>query len=131
MDQAKIEEMGSFLGGYEMLNGSIGVLPIEEQNTEASNAFVKKYTERYDQPHATSESALNYQSLYVLVEAMKAAGTVDDTKAIMDAVNEGISNYPKDKMVLPLYKIGEKGNLKWKSEAGAVENGKVIRVPLE
>ncbi|MDI4707193.1 ABC transporter substrate-binding protein, partial [Pseudoalteromonas shioyasakiensis] len=75
MDQAKLEEMSGFLGGYEMLTGSIGSLPIEDLNTDASTTFVEKYKELYNEPYATSETALNYQSLYVLVGAMKAAGT--------------------------------------------------------
>ncbi|WP_106497883.1 ABC transporter substrate-binding protein [Lentibacillus sp. Marseille-P4043] len=131
MDQAKMEEMSGFLDGYELLNGSIGSLPIEEENSEASNAFVEKYKSTYDTQFATSESALNYQSLYLLVEAMKAAGSVDDRQAIMDAVNEGIKNFPDENMILPFKEITEEGSIQWKSEAGAVEDGEVISIPLD
>ncbi|MCR1832947.1 ABC transporter substrate-binding protein [Oceanobacillus caeni] len=102
MDQAKIEEMSGFLEeGYDMLNGSIGAYPIEEYNTEASNIFVEKYKSVYKEKFATADSSLSYQSLYVLVESMKAAGTVDKPKEIMDAVNEGIPDVPVEKMVIP------------------------------
>lgn len=131
MDQAKLEEMSGFLGGYELLNGSIGVLPIENYGTPASNNFVKTYKNSYDAEYATSESALNYQSLFVLVEAMKAAGTVDDKKAIMNAVNEGIKNIPEEKMVGELQGINKDGSLHWESDAGAVEDGEIVTVPLD
>ncbi|MBP1971268.1 branched-chain amino acid transport system substrate-binding protein [Virgibacillus natechei] len=131
MDQAKLEEMAGFLDGYDMLNGSIGVLPIEEENTEASNLFVETYQEQFDEEFATSESSLTYQSVHALVEGMKVAGTVDDRKAIMDALNEGIENIPEEKSVLPLHEIDDEGSMQWKFEAGAVEDGEVISIPLD
>lgn len=132
MDQAKIEEMSGFLEeGYDMLNGSIGAYPIEEYNTEASNIFVEKYKSVYKEKFATADSPLSYQSLYVLVESMKAAGTVDKPKEIMDAVNEGIPNVPVEKMVIPLNEINDVGSLQWEFNAGAVKDGEVISVPLE
>lgn len=132
MDQAKIEEMSGLLdGGYNMLNGAIGVLPIEEQGIEASDIFVEKYKEIYGEKFATVDSSLSYQTLYVLVESMKAAGTVEDRKAIMDAVNEGINNAPEDKMVVPLKEINDVGSLQWDISAGAVEGGEVKVIPIE
>ncbi|KPH78460.1 ABC transporter substrate-binding protein [Oceanobacillus caeni] len=131
MDQAKLEEMSGFLGGYEMLTGSIGSLPIEDLNTDASTTFVEKYKELYNEPYATSETALNYQSLYVLVGAMKAAGTVEDRKAIMKAVNEGIQNLSEEELVLPLEGIAEDGALQWEYDAGIVENGEVGTYPVD
>ncbi|WP_068673291.1 ABC transporter substrate-binding protein [Oceanobacillus sp. Castelsardo] len=132
MDQAKIEEMSGFLEkGYELLEGSIGVYPIEELDTEASNIFAEKYKSIYKEKFATVDSQLSYQSLYVLVESMKAAGTVEDSKSIMEAVNEGIQNAPDEKMVIPLNEINEVGSLQWEFNAGAVEDGEVISVPME
>lgn len=131
MDQAKMEEMSGFLGGYEKLDGSVGVLPIEEEDSETTDTFVKNYKNTYDEEFATSESGLNYQSIYLLVEAMKAAGTVDDSKAIMDAVEEGIENYPKENEVLNILGIKEDGNLQYDIDAGAVEDGEVVHIPLD
>jgi branched-chain amino acid transport system substrate-binding protein len=130
MDQAKLEEMSGFLGGYEMLNGSIGSFPIESFDLEASKAFVQKYKKLYGEAYATSETALNYQSLYVLVEAMKAAGTVEDRKAIMDAVNEGITNIASENKILPLNSIAKDGALQWEYDAGVVEGGEVLPYPV-
>lgn len=131
MDQAKLEEMSGFLGSYDLLNGSIGPLPIESSDTYQSDRFVETYKKDFGEPYATSESALNYQSVYVLVEAMKVAGTVEDRKAIMEAVNEGIKNIPEDNLVLPLHEIDEVGSLQWKFDAGIVEDGEVEIFPFE
>lgn len=106
-------------------------LPIEDLNTDASTTFVEKYKELYNEPYATSETALNYQSLYVLVGAMKAAGTVEDRKAIMKAVNEGIQNLSEEELVLPLEGIAEDGALQWEYDAGIVENGEVGTYPVD
>lgn len=131
MDQAKIEEMSGFLDGYEMLNGSIGALPIENYEGDTNNMeFVEEYKSLYDEPYATSETALNYQTLYALVEAMKAAGTVEDRKAIMEAFDEGIENLVDEDMILPLHGIAEDGALQWDFPAGAVEDGEVVNIPV-
>ncbi|MCF3942954.1 hypothetical protein [Oceanobacillus alkalisoli] len=66
-----------------------------------------------------------------MVEAMKVAGTVEDRKAIMEAVNEGIKNIPEDNLVLPLHEIDEVGSLQWKFDAGIVEDGEVEIFPFE
>ncbi|MGY0694469.1 hypothetical protein ACW2QC_17095 [Virgibacillus sp. FSP13] len=36
-----------------------------------------------------------------------------------------------EKMVLPFNEITEEGSIQWKSEAGAVEDGEVISIPLD
>ncbi|AXI10214.1 ethanolamine utilization protein EutJ [Oceanobacillus zhaokaii] len=131
MDQAKLEEMSGFLGGYEMLNGSIGVIPIEDLDSDSSNNFVETYKDLYNEQYATSESALNYQSLYALVEAMKAAGTVDDKEAIMKAVNGGIQNVSEDKAILPLKGIDDVGALQWEFNAAVIEDSEIITVPVK
>ncbi|AXI10215.1 ethanolamine utilization protein EutJ [Oceanobacillus zhaokaii] len=131
MDQAKMEEMSGFLGGYEMLEGSIGALPIDQINSQSSSNFVETYKRLFDEQFATADSSLSYQSLYVLVEAMKVAGTVTDREAIMEAVNEGIQNIPENKIVIPLKEMDEVGSLQWKFDAGAVEDGEVISIPFK
>lgn len=131
MDQAKIEEMAVFLDGYELLNGAIGAFPVEELGTTASNTFVEKYKTTFNEKFATADSSLSYQGLYVLVESMKAAGSIDDSQSIMNAVSEGIQNLPEDKMVIPLKEIDEVGSLQWEFAAGAVVDGKVVAIPLE
>ena len=131
MDQAKLEEMSGFLGGTEMLNGSIGVLPIESRDYEAAQTFVKNFKNKYNEKYATSESALNYQAVYVLVEAMKAAGTVDDPKAIMAAVNDGIKIYRRTNKFFDYCQLQKMEACKWEVEVGVVEDGKILPHPVE
>ncbi|WP_425437312.1 ABC transporter substrate-binding protein [Melghirimyces profundicolus] len=125
MDQAKMEEMAKVLGGYDKLNGMIGVKPVRENNEPGTANFVKTYESKYKKL-ATSESAFNYQSLYVFVEAMKAAGTVDEPKKIMAGMDEGIKNLPKEKSIYPLEGITQKGGFIWPPHVAAVEDGKVV-----
>ncbi|QGS69304.1 hypothetical protein CV093_16275 [Oceanobacillus sp. 143] len=114
-----------------MLEGSIGALPIDQINSQSSSNFVETYKRLFDEQFATADSSLSYQSLYVLVEAMKVAGTVTDREAIMEAVNEGIQNIPENKIVIPLKEMDEVGSLQWKFDAGAVEDGEVISIPFK
>lgn len=130
MDQAKMEEMEKVLGGYDKLNGMIGVKPVRTNNEPGTKHFVQNYESTY-QKLATSESAFNYQALYVFVEAMKAAGTVDDAQKIMASMEEGIKNLPKEKSVYPLQGITEKGGFIWPPHVAAVEKGKVVVIEGE
>jgi branched-chain amino acid transport system substrate-binding protein len=125
MDQAKMEEMAKVLGGFDKLNGMVGVKPVRENQESGTADYVKKYESSYDRL-ATSESAFNYQTLYVLVEAMKAAGTVDDARKIMANMDKGIQNLPKEKSVYPLEGITGKGGFIWPPHVAAVEDGKVV-----
>lgn len=131
MDQAKMEEMSGVLGGFDHLNGAIGVLPVEQIKSKASDLFVKNYKEKFNAKYATADSSLSYQGLYVLVEAMKAAKTVDDRKAIMAAVNKGIPNIPEEKSVIPLKEMNDVGSLQWDISAAFVKDGKVNAISLE
>lgn len=131
MDQSKMDEMSEILGGYDKLNGSIGVPPTDKIGTPGSEIFVKNYTEKFDEKIASIDSQLSYQVLHVLVGAMKAAGSVEDRQAIMASINEGIQNLPEEKMVGKLSGINDDGSLKWDFDAAIIEDGKVILKPLE
>ena len=47
MDQAKFDEMKAVTGTYDLLNGSIGVLPLVNSPEAAIPDFVEKYNEKY------------------------------------------------------------------------------------
>jgi branched-chain amino acid transport system substrate-binding protein len=125
MDQAKMEEMEKVLGGYDKLNGMIGVKPVRMNSEPGTKHFVQNYESTYGKL-ATAEAAFNYQALYVFVEAMKAAGTVEDAQKIMASMEEGIKNFPKEKSVYPLQGITDKGGFVWLPHVAAVEKGKVL-----
>lgn len=125
MDQAKLDEMAAVLGGnYDMLEGAISTTPLIHTEFPGTEAYIKKYKENNDRD-PSAESAFHYVSLYVLTEAMKAAGSVDDTKAIMAAFDEGAKNLPEDKQVYMIPEVGEDGGFGSMLRIAYVENGEI------
>lgn len=125
MDQAKLDEMAAVLGGnYDMLEGAISTTPLIHTEFPGTEAYIKKYKENNDRD-PSAESAFHYVSLYVLTEAMKAAGSVDDTKAIMATFDEGAKNLPEDKQVSMIPEVGEDGGFGSMLRIAYVENGEI------
>ena len=124
MDQAKMDEMATVLGSYELLEGVIGVIPLTEYGGDAAPKFIEKYQEQYDKIPG-SEAAYHYQSLYVFVEAMKLAGTVEDAKAIHAKIGEALGSAPKENMVYNVPAIDDKGGFASELRIAAVEEQKV------
>ncbi len=125
MDQAKMDEMAAVLdGNWEILEGSIGVLPLVDSDFPGTDAFVKTYNEKYDK-NPGSEAGLHYVSMYALVEAMKIAGSVDDPVAIREALDEAVQNIPDEKAVYTFEGVTEDGANSSLLRIGAVEDGKV------
>ncbi|RSK27353.1 ethanolamine utilization protein EutJ [Bacillus sp. HMF5848] len=126
MDQAKFEEMEPVLGGYELLEGAIGALPLVESEAPGGQTFAKKYEEIFGRI-PTAEGGFNYQALHVLVNAMEAAGTVSDPNLIMEHVNDGIQALADEEMVWYLSGL-EEGRFDWDTAIFVVENGKLVQV---
>lgn len=130
MDQAKFDEMQKITGGYEMLEGSIGVLPLVDSDGPGVPEFVKNYNAKHGE-NPGSESGLNYIGMHIFVEAMKAAGSVDDPEKIRDHIQDGIENLPKEKQVYDIEKVGDDGGFEHTLQVGAVEDGKVKIIKVE
>ncbi|KDE48846.1 ABC transporter substrate-binding protein [Geobacillus sp. CAMR5420] len=129
MDQAKLDEMKRVTGSYDMLEGSIGVMPLVESDQPAVPEFVKNYRAKFNEDPG-SEAAYNYLALYAFVEAMKAAGTVDDPQAIREHMNDGLKNIPDEKKVYNVPSIGDDGGFESEIVVAAVENGKIVPIEL-
>ncbi|EQB97369.1 ethanolamine utilization protein EutJ [Geobacillus sp. A8] len=129
MDQAKLDEMKRVTGSYDMLEGSIGVMPLVESDQPAVPEFVKNYRAKFNEDPG-SEAAYNYLALYAFVEAMKAAGTVDDPQAIREHMNDGLKNIPAEKKVYNVPSIGDDGGFESEIVVAAVENGKIVPIEL-
>ncbi len=129
MDQAKLDEMQRTIGSYEILEGSIGVMPLIHSDQPGAPEFAEKYRTKFN-AEASSESGYNYLALYAFVEAMKAAGTVDDPMAIREHLNEGLKNIPKEKQVYVVPSVGDDGGFESEIIVAAVENGKVVPIEL-
>jgi branched-chain amino acid transport system substrate-binding protein len=130
MDQAKLDEMKKVTGSYDLLEGSIGVLPLVESDSPGVPAFVENYRAKYKEDPG-SEAGLNYLALHVFVEAMKAAGSVDNVDEIRKHMQDGLDNLPEDKKVYVIPSIGEDGGFDADLNVAAVEDGKIVIIKVE
>jgi branched-chain amino acid transport system substrate-binding protein len=130
MDQAKFDEMKKVTGSYDVLNGSIGVLPLVDSENPAIPNFVKNYKAKYGEDPG-SEAGLNYIATHVFVEAMKAAGSITDVDAIRAHMQDGLDNLPADKKVYNIPKISDDGGFEAELIIAAIENGKVVPIKVE
>ena len=130
MDQAKLDEMKNITETYELLEGSIGTMPLINADYPGVPVFVENYREEYGKDPG-SEAGFHYLSMYIFVEAMKAAGNVDDAKVIHENIQAGLDALPEDKKVYVIPGIDENGGFEILTRVGAVENGELIPVDIE
>jgi branched-chain amino acid transport system substrate-binding protein len=130
MDQAKLDEMKRVTGSYDLLEGSIGVMPLVESDSPGAPTFVKNYRTKYKED-PESEAGLNYMAMYVFVEAMKAAGSVDNVDAIRKHMQDGLDNLPKDKQVYVIPTIDKDGGFEADLSVAAVEDGKIVAIKVK
>lgn len=130
MDQAKFDEMKKVTGSYDLLNGSIGVMPLIESTSPAIPDFAKKYKAEFGEDPG-SEAGLNYIGMYSFVEAMKAAGTVDNVDKIMAHMQDGLSKIPDNVKIYDIPKIDATGGFDGNVEVAAIEDGKVVPIKVE
>lgn len=125
MDQAKADQMANVIGGgYELLEGMVGVVPLINSDFPGTASFIETYQKKYDKTPG-SEAGFHYVSLYVLTEAMKAAGTVEDTKAIMAALDEGAKNVPEEKQVYIIPSVNKEGGFEPSLRMAYIEDGEL------
>lgn len=131
MDQAKLDEMKLVVGdSYELLEGSIGTMPLIHSEFPGTPQFVEKYREKYNEDPG-SEAGFHYVSVYIFVEAMKAAGDVEDAKKIYAHIQDGLDNLPEDKQVYVIEEIDENGGFVMTVRVAAVENGEIIEITAD
>lgn len=129
MDQAKLDEMEAVTGSYEALEGSVGVLPLANSEYPGTPAFIEKYKEEHDEVPG-SEAGYHYVALNILMEAMKAAGSVDDPKAIRSHIQDGLDALPEEKEVYTIEEVGEDGGFATDLSIAAVENGEIVTIEV-
>ncbi|GAA3530320.1 branched-chain amino acid ABC transporter substrate-binding protein [Aeromicrobium flavum] len=89
-DQAKFEELEEFTDPKN-LNNSVGIMPLPL--FEGTKDFIADYQEKYSsEKPVNADIALNYQALPIFIEAMKIAKSVDDPKAIRQAMPEAVKS---------------------------------------
>ena len=130
IDQAKMDEIAKVTGGYGPLEGSIGVLPlVDDQNADAK-AFVERFKKAHPGRTPSSEVSLNYTAVWATAKAMELAGTTTDATAIRGALDKAMkalapANNPHD-----LNGVDEKGGSLADTRGAVVENAKVKEVKL-
>ena len=127
MDQAKLDEMAAVLGGYQMLEGAIGVLPIVFDTREGPKEFVAKFRKIYNKDPG-SENSLNYSALNAVAEAMKLAGTVTDAAAIQAKLSDGFAALPPGRNPSVIKSVDAKGGSNASLLVALVKGGKVVPV---
>lgn len=130
MDQAKLDEMKAVTGSYDLLEGSIGVLPLVDSDSPGIPSFVKNYQEKF-KVDPGSEAGLHYIAINIFVEAMKAAGSVEDPEKIRTHMQDGLDNLPDEKKVYVIPKINENGAFEADVQLGAIEDGKIKILKVE
>jgi branched-chain amino acid transport system substrate-binding protein len=110
-----------------MVEGAVGVLPLVYDTRPGAEAFVQKFKKTYDR-NPGSEAAYHYSTLYALADAMKAAGTVSDPKAIHARFNDAFASLPVDRNPARITGVDEHGGSNAKLVVGMVKNGKVVTI---
>lgn len=125
MDQAKLDEMARIAGGFEPLEGSVGVMPLIANEDEAAQAFIRAYQERYGRP-PTTEASLNHYATYAFAEAMNQACSVDDPHKIRAALPKAIAALPPSVNTDRVSGIDENGAFTLELRFAAVEGGRLV-----
>lgn len=129
MDQAKLDEMADVIGGYELLEGAVGVTPLSEYGTDTANEFMERYEEMFDK-RAGSEAAYNYLALHAVVEAMELADSLDPVE-IRAHVEEALNSMDASKNPYGVSKVDEGGGFVTDLTIAVIEDGEVKSVSVE
>jgi branched-chain amino acid transport system substrate-binding protein len=127
MDQAKLDEMAAVTGGMDMLEGSVGVLPLIYDKRPGTENFIAKFKKLYDRNPGT-EASYHYSTLNAVAEAMKLAGTVSDPKAIHAKLSEAYGKLPPERNPARITSVDDRGGTNANIVVGVVKNGKVETV---
>ncbi|HWP17858.1 MAG TPA: ABC transporter substrate-binding protein [Burkholderiaceae bacterium] len=130
IDQAKMDEMAKVIGGYQMLEGSIGVLPLVDDSSKDAKAFVERFQKAYPGRTPSSEVSLNYTAVHATAQAMKLAGTVTDAVAIRAHLDKAMKALPAAYNPHGMDGVDEKGGSLGNTRVAVVEGGKVVERAL-
>ena len=132
IDQAKMDEMARVTGGLQMLEGSIGTLPLTAVERPGAKAFVAAYRASYGaDSNPSSEASLNYTALHLVVQAMQLAGSVSEPAAIRAQLDAAAKALPDAVNPNDLNGVDEKGGSELNTVVGVVEGGKMKAMRLK
>ena len=125
IDQAKMDEMAKVIGGYQPLEGSIGVLPLIDDPAPDSKNFVQRFQKTHPGRVPSSEVSLNYTTVHATALAMKLAGTVTDAAAIRANLDKAMKQLPAAANPNSLDGVDERGGSLADTRVAVIEGGKV------
>lgn len=132
IDQAKMDEITKVTGGYGPLEGSIGVLPLVEDQTPDAKAFVARYKAAHPGGRdPSSEVSLNYTAVHMTAKAMQLAGTVTDAAAIRAKLDAAAKALPSANNPNDINGVSDVGGTLANTRAAVVEGGKIKEVALK
>lgn len=131
IDQAKMDEIGKITGGYGPLEGSIGVLPVVEDSTPVTKAFVERFRKVNPGRDPSSEVSLNYTAVHATALAMKLAGSTTDAAAIRAQLDKAFKTLPTENNPHEMNGVDARGGSTANTRVAIVEGGKVKEIRLE
>jgi branched-chain amino acid transport system substrate-binding protein len=130
MDQAKFEEMNTLVP-MDMLENSVGVMPMVHHPDFRAARFVEKYRQKKGADrNPPREVSLTYGAMRILARAMELAGTVADAKAIRARADEAASTLPDEFKPSELLGVDPDGHLRQTTIAAHVVGGKFVPLKL-
>lgn len=130
MDQAKMNEMKSIVGGYDKLEGAVGVLPVVDSTEPAVKAFVERWYKVYPGREPGSEATYNYTAMIATANAMKLAGTTTDATAIRGKLDAAIKALPAAQNLADYSGLDANGGALLDAPVAVIEGGKIKEVKL-
>lgn len=130
IDQAKLDEISRVIGGYEMLEGAIGVLPLMEDRSEAAVDFVGRYRKIHPDRFPSSEVSFNYTAVHATVAAMKLAGTATDAVAIRAQMAKAFASLPPAHNPNTTTGVLDNGATTARLRVAVVDQGKIREVAI-
>lgn len=131
MDQAKLDEMARVVGGFETIEGSIGVLPVSADPSPDNKAFIERFGKKYEGRIPGSEALWNYTAVHATAKAMQLAGNTADAKAIHAKLDEAYKALPASVNPGGVLGVNERGGTLTKERGGAVRDGKIEVISTE
>lgn len=128
MDQAKLDEMARVVGGYGMLEGAIGVMPVVEDERPDTKAFVTRFTKVYPGRTPGSEAQWNYTAVHAAMKAMQLAGSTTDAKAIQAKLDAAYKALPPNLNPGGVAGVDGNGGTVTNVRGAAVQGGKIVAI---
>lgn len=125
LDQAKPEEIAKVTGGYAALEGSIGAMPVIDDQRPATKAFIDRYRKSFPSRDPSYEVTLPYIAIHALAQAMKLAGSTSDGAAIRAQLDKSYKALPQAINFHGYKGVDANGGATFDIPIGVIEGGKV------